>query len=148
MQRPAAKLDTQGETFGKRIAAFLIDGIVLTVAMMVVGMLSIFAIGGGSRAMARVVLAVQALAVLAMFAYFIVLEGLYGQTLGKKAMGIVVVNDDGSDSTVVGSLVRNVLRIVDALPFLYLLGIVAILLTDGNQRVGDLAASTYVVETA
>jgi uncharacterized RDD family membrane protein YckC len=38
-----------------------------------------------------------------------------------------------------------VLRIVDALPTLYLIGLVVIYVSDEGQRVGDIAASTVVV---
>lgn len=147
MERPAAKLGTEDKTFGKRIGAFLID----TVALTAVGFLMLlvsFALSSSPDGMAIAVLGVQALMVVGMFAYFVVLEALYGQTLGKKLLGIVVVKKDGTDSDVVSSLIRNVLRIVDGLPFAYLLGMVAILLTDDKQRVGDLAGSTVVVETA
>ena len=40
------------------------------------------------------------------------------------------------------------LRIVDVLPFLYLLGLLVIAVTPRNQRIGDLAASTLVVSNA
>lgn len=148
MQRPAGLVDTSDETFGKRIAALIIDAVILGVAGMAFTMVGFFVASGGPDGMAMVVLAVQGLMTLGMIAYFVGMEAAYGQTLGKKAMGIVVMKDDGSDSDLVSSLVRNVLRVVDALPFLYLIGAVVILVTDGGQRVGDLAASTVVVETA
>ena len=40
---------------------------------------------------------------------------------------------------------RNVLRLIDILPFVYLVGCVSILVTSRNQRLGDLAAGTLVV---
>ena len=54
--------------------------------------------------------------------------------------------DDGSDYDYVASLIRNVLRVVDALPAFYIVGLVVILVSDEGQRVGDIAASTAVVE--
>jgi hypothetical protein len=45
----------------------------------------------------------------------------------------------------VTSAVRNLVRIVDALPGFYAVGIVAVLATSRNQRLGDLAAGTLVV---
>jgi len=41
--------------------------------------------------------------------------------------------------------VRNFLRIVDFLPAFYVVGVIAILATSQNQRLGDLAAGTLVV---
>lgn len=58
----------------------------------------------------------------------------------------VVVKADGSDCDYAASLVRNVLRVVDALPTLYIIGLVVIFFSDEGQRVGDIAASTVVVE--
>jgi uncharacterized RDD family membrane protein YckC len=81
--------------------------------------------------------------------YFIVMEALKGATVGKMAMGLRVVKAaDGSAISWMESIIRNVLRIVDALPFLYILGMILIAVTAKKQRVGDLAASTIVVKKA
>ena len=45
----------------------------------------------------------------------------------------------------VASAVRNVLRLVDSLPTLYLIGMISVIVTAHNQRLGDLAAGTIVV---
>lgn len=52
---------------------------------------------------------------------------------------------DGSPVTGTEALLRNVLRLVDLLPVLGLAGIVSILATRRDQRIGDLAAGTVVV---
>ena len=76
--------------------------------------------------------------------YFVVLEATTGATLGKMALGIRVVQADGSKLGWGGAVIRNLLRIVDGL-FAYLVGAIVIWSTDKNQRVGDLAATTVVV---
>jgi len=68
-----------------------------------------------------------------------------GQTPGKKALGISVINDDLTPVTLGTSLVRNLLRTVDFLPLLYLLGLVTMLFNRRFQRLGDLAAGTLVI---
>jgi uncharacterized RDD family membrane protein YckC len=68
-----------------------------------------------------------------------------GRTPGKRLNGLRVVRDDGSPVAFLTSAVRNVLRLIDILPTLYLVGIVTILVTRRNQRLGDLAAGTLVV---
>jgi uncharacterized RDD family membrane protein YckC len=70
-----------------------------------------------------------------------------GRTPGKRLNGLRVVRVDGSPVTFFTSAIRNVLRIVDILPFVapYLVGIVTILVTGRNQRLGDVAAGTLVV---
>jgi uncharacterized RDD family membrane protein YckC len=42
--------------------------------------------------------------------------------------------------------IRTVLRIVDGLPFLYLLGLIVVAVSKQNQRIGDMAAGTLVVK--
>ena len=68
-----------------------------------------------------------------------------GQTPGKRAMGIAVLNDDGTPLRWPGALTRNLLRAVDFLPFLYGIGLAAMLLNRDFKRLGDLAAGTVVV---
>jgi len=68
-----------------------------------------------------------------------------GRTPGKRWNGLRVVRSDGSAVGFLTSSVRNSLRLVDILPGWYLIGIVSILATRRNQRLGDLAADTIVV---
>ena len=70
-----------------------------------------------------------------------------GQTPGKRAMGIRVLQDSGIPVGWITSLLRNLLRFVDFLPVLYGFGLVSMLLTKDFRRLGDLAAGTLVVYT-
>ena len=76
--------------------------------------------------------------------YFVVLEA-FGGTLGKRILGMRIVKQDGSKPGFGAALVRNLLRVVDALPFAYLLGILMVAKSATKQRLGDRAAKTYVV---
>lgn len=70
----------------------------------------------------------------------------HGQTPGKKHMGLVVVNDDLTPISWGTSIIRNLLRAVDAQPLVfYCFGGIAMVLTKNFQRLGDLAAGTLVV---
>jgi uncharacterized RDD family membrane protein YckC len=81
-----------------------------------------------------------------IWAYFILLEWLWnGQTIGKRAYRLRVINEDGSPAQFTAVLIRNLLRLVDFLPALYGVGVLAIVLSSKSQRLGDLAAGTYVV---
>lgn len=71
-----------------------------------------------------------------------------GRTPGKKWLGIRVVNDDGTPITFGPSLLRNLLRVADFLPMLYLTGIIASLCNRQFKRLGDLAAGSMVVYDA
>jgi len=68
-----------------------------------------------------------------------------GATPGKKALGLRVVKQNGTPVDLGASLIRNLLRVVDGLPLLFPVGLVAMLITRGFRRVGDLAAGTIVV---
>jgi uncharacterized RDD family membrane protein YckC len=79
--------------------------------------------------------------------YFTLLLGAYGQTVGMLAMKIKVVKEDGSQIGYVDALVRSLLLIIDAIPFIipFLLGAILIWTSDTKQRIGDRAAHTVVV---
>lgn len=68
-----------------------------------------------------------------------------GQTPGKKLLNIRVTNSDATNISWSESLLRNILRTVDFLPFMYATGLVSIIMTKNFQRIGDLAANTIVV---
>ncbi|HJV91552.1 MAG TPA: RDD family protein [Holophagaceae bacterium] len=68
-----------------------------------------------------------------------------GRTLGKRMMHLRVLKADGTPVDWGTSLLRNLLRFVDGLPFGYTVGLIAVLLTRDFQRVGDLVAGTLVV---
>ncbi|MBL4819059.1 MAG: RDD family protein [Deltaproteobacteria bacterium] len=68
-----------------------------------------------------------------------------GQTIGKKSMGIMVINDDGTPTDWSSSIVRNLLRFADFLPMLFGFGVLSMLINKDFKRLGDLAAGTLVV---
>jgi uncharacterized RDD family membrane protein YckC len=79
------------------------------------------------------------------FLYFTLLEGRYGQTIGKMALNIKVVREeDGMPIDYSEAAVRTVLRIIDGL-FDYLIGAIFIWTSEKMQRLGDRAAHTVVV---
>ena len=79
------------------------------------------------------------------FLYHSLLEGLYGQTLGKKICGIRVLKADFSPCGLSAGFLRNLLRIADAF-FYYLVAVISLAATFKWQRVGDLVADTVVVK--
>ena len=71
----------------------------------------------------------------------------HGATPGKKIVGVRVMNANGTPVGWTGSMVRNLLRVVDSLPGCYMFGCIAVLLSRNFQRLGDMAAGTVVVYT-
>jgi uncharacterized RDD family membrane protein YckC len=133
-----------------RFVAAVADGIAFFLVGFFVGMLSALSSGtaenpypaegslGGTRLLLWVVVGLL---------YNVLLETTTGGTLGKHLTGLRVVDENGGRITVVQSLLRNVLRIVDGF-FFCLVGAVSIWSSPKRQRVGDRVASTFVVRAS
>jgi uncharacterized RDD family membrane protein YckC len=93
--------------------------------------------------------ALDGLVSLAVFIlYFTLLEGRYGQTVGKMAVKIKVVREaDGAPIDYSQAAVRTILRFLDGIPYIipYMLGAALIWSSEEKQRLGDLVAHTVVV---
>jgi uncharacterized RDD family membrane protein YckC len=140
----------------RRAVAYVIDLVVCYLAVIVVGIVVVLALSAGgtvsgiesaSEVGKAGIGVVLVLLFLAQWGYFTALEAWRGASIGKSALGLRVVTSEGRPIGFVASLLRNLLRAADALPFGYLLGIVSMSLTQRFQRVGDLVAGTMVVRT-
>jgi len=80
-----------------------------------------------------------------IFAYLILMEAYVGWTIGKRILGMRVVDGSGEKIGLSKSIIRNILRLVDGLPAFNVLGIVLIAISKREQRFGDRIAKTYVV---
>jgi uncharacterized RDD family membrane protein YckC len=122
-----------------RAQAWLIDFLLRAIFFSVgSGVLSAFGRGG------------LGLGLLLLFAvtwvYSVVCEVWFGgQTIGKRTMSLRVVCADGTPVTLIPSVVRNLLRVVDALPVLYGVGLVCTMIDPSARRIGDIVAGTLVV---
>ena len=82
-----------------------------------------------------------------IFGYFWVSEAMWsGQTIGKKAFRLRAVGDRGEPLTLIQAGIRNVVRIVDFLPYGYGVGLIVLFINGKGKRLGDLAAGTVVVK--
>ncbi len=88
-----------------------------------------------------------ALPVLAIyFLYHPVLEvALRGSTPGKRTAGVRIVSRTGAAASVGALLVRNVFRLIDALPAFYGIGLAVVCISRDSLRWGDMAAGTVLV---
>lgn len=138
-KHPKPRRGTNGDVIWHRVGAYFIDSILM-------GLIWVAVILAGTLLgdIGSLVLAFAGL--VATLVYGFLLEGLYGYTPGKHLLGLVVIKSDGANCTIGASILRNLLWIVDALPTFNLVAMVSILLTDDNQRVGDLVADTVVVK--
>ncbi|WP_342425462.1 RDD family protein [Paenibacillus sp. FSL L8-0502] len=93
-------------------------------------------------------IASRCILLIAFFSYYLLLEGYTGYTLGKFVFRIKVVNGEGRPPGFLKSLIRTLLRLIDTNPLLMggIPAVISVLVTASRQRIGDLAAGTYVVK--
>ncbi|NVJ28616.1 MULTISPECIES: RDD family protein [Myxococcus] len=126
-----------------RFLAWLLDSIiVLTISLAVMMGLGVVmaAFPGLASALGIVVY------FLVDWGYGITLETAWsGQTVGKRALSLRVIQESGVRIGFYHAALRNLARPVDRLPFFYLVGGVAALVSGSQQRLGDMLAGTIVV---
>ena len=130
---------------GSRFLAQVVDGLVITAALIVVSILA--AALGGVFSSPELGLLVELILVFVLLAgYFLVSEAVWnGQTLGKRSARLRVVGDHGEPLTIGQAIIRNLIRIVDFLPFFYGIGMLTLFINGRGKRLGDFAAGTLVV---
>lgn len=74
----------------------------------------------------------------------VVLQGLTGASLGKLLLGLRVIRQDGTKAGLGWAALRWLLLIVDG-ACCAIIGLVLVFTTKGHRRLGDMAASTFVV---
>lgn len=121
-----------------RACAWCIDMLIRVALYGAVSLLFVFFGGLGTSVMLILFFLIE-------WFYPVVFELYNGASPGKKAMGLVVIQDNGTPITLSASLIRNLLRVADFLPFMYAAGLLSMLLNRSFQRLGDLAAGTVVV---
>lgn len=125
------------------VVANLISSILLLLVMLVAAMLATVI---GSQGLELGLALYFVTSFLVQYGYMLVLEAVWsGQTVGKRVMGLRVVQDTGVRVTMQHSLLRNLVRLVDNLPIFYLVGGVVALFSENHQRLGDILAGTIVV---
>lgn len=125
---------------GSRFAAAIVDFTIRTGVTVAVLIAASQVPGGWATALTAL------LVFFVTFGYDLLFELLAGgRTPGKRWTGLRVVDRNGGPVRLVPSAVRNLLRLVDMLPGFYLVGTIVVLVSKRNQRLGDLAAGTFVI---
>jgi len=129
----------------QRLAAMLIDLLIAWIVLAVATNVIVpGAVGNDPTRHETATLGLITLIVLTVwFNYFVVAEWRWGQTLGKRAVGILVAGEDGRKPSWNRALVRNLLLVVDAIA-----GLVLIPFSARRQRLGDRLAHTVVLVKA
>lgn len=145
-------LDLPLAGIGSRFLAVALDTLVqiivaLTVflAWLVVSLLLGSYTSTNSQTMWATVLIVVSVFLL-QYGYFALFEAIWrGQTPGKRYTHLRVVKSNGQPIGAYESVARNLIRIVDSFPGIYVVGILSALLSSQSKRLGDYVAGTVVI---
>lgn len=155
-ERVSLQYDVAG--IGTRSAAAVVDLAIQSVLL--AGVLVAAVAGGVMLDLARRIVpfmddaaigvTVVALFILALFLVFtgygILFEIVWnGQTPGKRLLGIRVMRENGYPVRAVDVVIRNLVKLVDGPPAMYVVGITVMLFNNRAKRPGDFAAGTVVV---
>jgi uncharacterized RDD family membrane protein YckC len=137
--------DYQVAGLGTRAIAQILDLLILIGLLIALSFLDIAFGALGLYTVGSVVLLLGAFVI--VFGYFWVSEAFWsGQTIGKKVFRLRAVGDRGEPMTFVQAGIRNIVRVVDFLPYGYGVGLVTLFINGKGRRLGDLAAGTIVVK--
>ena len=136
--------------FWIRVVASFIDGIILLILIILLAYISLVIFGAalGEGAGVGMFLLVLILASIATIFYKPIMEASeYQGTVGKYALGMKVVDQNGQRISMTSSFLRTILYIIGAQGFLLCLGVVMVGFTEYKQGLHDILANTYVVTT-
>jgi uncharacterized RDD family membrane protein YckC len=136
------RLDPAG--LGSRFIAVVIDFVLVLALSATIAQATLLALPAAAAPIVR------ALALLVLtWGYHVYFEVQHqGQSPGKRLAGIRVVDGRGLPLGVEQSFVRNVVRVLDALPVGYAVGALVCHFDPLHRRLGDIAADTLVVREA
>ena len=141
---------------GALVDTFLLGLVLSAVSLMLAIIMEIFgtqptdiflnAMEDGSWGMGLVLAFYFLLEFTLMWGYFTFFEIAWnGQTPGKRVAKTRVIQSSGSPASPMSVVIRNLVRIVDWLPWAYLIGLLTMMLNDKSRRLGDYAADTIVI---
>jgi uncharacterized RDD family membrane protein YckC len=148
----AVALDLRIAQLPSRLTAALLDVLVMAAAYtFLIVLLFQVGLGGADEALAAGISVV--LVVLVFLGYPVAMETLTrGRSLGKLALGLRVVRDDGGPISFRHALVRGLVGLALERPGIFLLslgpavGMVVSMFSSRGKRIGDMAAGTVVLQ--
>lgn len=131
----------------ERTKALVIDALIWVVAVLVLSV--VFGGIGASNGLLRIRVGGPPilLATVLWLVYMTLMESRRGASIGKRARGLRVVMEDGAPVTPEAALMRNLVRFLDAAPYVvpYLVAYRAASSSPKRQRYGDRVAETIVI---
>jgi uncharacterized RDD family membrane protein YckC len=127
------------------MVAALLDHLIIALIMSAIALLGLSL--GSTTVGATAISIIIGGPLLLLALYFTIFEIWWnGQTPGKRAAGLRVMRDDGTPASALDLVIRNTVRLVDFLPYLYFVGGIVSFFQQHGKRLGDLAAGTVVVK--
>lgn len=141
----AVVLEFETAGVGSRLLAKLLDLLIVFVALFL-ALLALAQFAGDTGEAAAVIIVVVLL-FSALFVYPAVAEAFFsGRTLGKAALGLRVLTDEGAPIGFRHAVVRTLVGLVDFwFPPGGAVAVISVLVSPDDQRLGDLAAGTIVL---
>ena len=137
--------DYQVAGLATRGIAQLLDLLILSFFLAALYVAAIFVGAAGSEVLAYLIAVIGTFVI--VFGYHWTCEAFWsGQTVGKRVFRLRAVGDRGEPMTFAQAGIRNLVRLVDFLPYGYGIGLVVLFLNGRGKRLGDLAAGTIVVK--
>lgn len=142
-------INFKAASVGERMLASLLDFFIKMAYAIVIGYVFFYLLGIGNL-LDHVDMWSRMAVILFFFfpvlIYSVTLESIFeGQTIGKKLIKIKVVKIDGYQAGFGDYLIRWLFRIVENNMLGGLIGLIAMLVSNKTQRMGDMAAGTAVI---
>ena len=126
-------------TFGQRLAAVIIDSILVGMASGFLGVVWMQAMGETGKTIG------SALSLIISILYYVGYQASYGQTLGKKALGIRIVDEHGVTPPFLTFFLREIVgKTVSA--FILFIGYLMVLWDPKKQGLHDKISGTFVIK--
>lgn len=136
-------------SIGERILAFVIDFLIKAAYILFIFLIffKIFNIGSFLNSLDNwSAMALIMFITLPIHIYTLVCESMMeGQTFGKKLMKIKVVKIDGYQASFGDYLMRWVFRLIDVFVSSGVVGLITMIVSKKNQRLGDISTGTAVI---
>ncbi|MHB9034268.1 MAG: RDD family protein [Anaerolineae bacterium] len=127
-----------------RFFATVLDGFILGVPAYILGWVLVYALSSIAHTEQTAVFG-SAFVLACIVGIIAVGMEAAGGTPGKRILGLRIIDARGNPPGFGRALLRNLLRIIDILPGVYLVGVIMVAASDHKQRLGDRLAGTYVV---
>lgn len=142
------QLNYQTAGIGSRAGAQIIDWLLLVVfyALMFGATAGVLALADINVEKGQTLIALVLIIVfIVQYGYFWLMEFFEGRTIGKRVVGLRVIQENGQPLTFLSAALRNLFRVLDMLPLMYLVGMLASFFHSHDKRLGDMVAGTVVV---